>query len=404
MSSEEQPAVFTVSDINSMIRDLFDGVFHPLWVTGEVGNLTLHRSGHVYLTLKDSSSQLRAVYFSGAAACSAMKLREGMKIEAFGRLSVYSARGEYQLTVRTIRPFGLGDLQLKFEELKRRLAAEGLFDEANKKPIPFLPRRIAVVTSTEGAALHDFLRISLSRFPGLHIRIVPAPVQGKTAAPKLAEALRLINRENAADVIVLTRGGGSLEDLWPFNEEVLARAIADSAIPVVSAVGHEIDFTISDFAADLRAPTPSGAAEMIVPEFHTLREGIDSFSARLRTAALLQWEQSRARVEAACGSRAFLDLSYQLDELTQRLDRDLSEAQDTLERAVERAEGNLSRALAELEAYSPFGVLKRGYAVVTGPGGHVISSVRNAAAGDMVAIRVADGAFTARVDDSKASK
>ena len=398
MSDEEHPSVFTVSDINAMIRDLFDGVFHPLWVTGEVGNLTLHRSGHVYLTLKDSSSQLRAVYFSGAAVCSAMKLREGMKVEAFGRLSVYSARGEYQLTVRTIRPFGLGDLQLKFEELKRRLAAEGLFDEARKKPVPFLPRRIAVVTSTEGAALHDFLRISLTRFPSSHIRIVPAPVQGKTAAPKLAEAVRLINRENAADVIVLTRGGGSLEDLWPFNEEVLARAIAESAIPVVSAVGHEIDFTISDFVADLRAPTPSGAAEMIVPEFRALQEGIDSLSARLRTAALLQWEQARASVETACGSRAFLDLSYQLDELTQRLDRDLSEAEDALERAIERAEGNLDRAKAELEAYSPFGVLKRGYAVVTGSGGHVISSVRNAAPGDMVAIRVADGAFTARVD------
>ena len=395
--SGEHPAVFTVSDVNFMIRDLFDGAFQPLWVTGEVGNLTIHRSGHVYLTLKDPASQLRAVYFSGAAACSAMKLREGMKVEAYGKLSVYSARGEYQLTVRTIRPFGLGDLQLQFEELKRRLAAEGLFDESRKKPLPFLPRRIAVVTSTEGAALQDFLRISLARFPGLHIRIVPAPVQGKGAAPKLAEALRLINRENAADVIVLTRGGGSLEDLWPFNEEVLARAIAESDIPVVSAVGHEIDFTIADFAADLRAPTPSGAAEMIVPEYLALREGIDSFSARLRTAALLRWEQARSRVDAACGSRAFLDLTYQLDELTQRLDRNLSDAEDALERALERAERNLDRAQAELEAYSPFGVLKRGYAVVTGSEGHVVSSIRDAAPGDTVAVRVADGAFMARV-------
>lgn len=397
--SEEHPPVFTVSDVNFMVRDLIDGAFRSLWVTGEVGNLTLHRSGHVYMTLKDPSSQLRAVYFGGAAVCSAMKLREGMKVEAYGKLSVYSARGEYQLTVRTIRPFGLGDLQLKFEELKRTLAAEGLFDESRKKPIPFLPRRIAVVTSTEGAALHDFLRISLARFPGLHIRIVPAPVQGKTAAPKLAEALRFINRENAADVIVLTRGGGSLEDLWPFNEEVLARAIAESSIPVVSAVGHEIDFTIADFAADLRAPTPSGAAEMIVPESRALQEGIDSFSTRLRTAALLQWEQARARVDAACGSRAFLDVSYQLDELTQRLDRDLSEAEDALDRAIERAEKDLDRARAELEAYSPFGVLKRGYAVVTGPGGHVISSIRDAVPGNTVAIRVADGSFAAKVSD-----
>jgi len=396
--SGERAAVFTVSDINSMIRDLIDGTFQYLWVTGEVGNLTLHRSGHVYLTLKDSASQLRAVYFNGSAACSAMKLREGMKVEAYGKLSVYCARGEYQLSVRSIRPFGLGDLQLKFEELKRRLAEEGLFDEDRKKPVPFLPRRIAVVTSTEGAALHDFLRISLARFPGLHIRIVPAPVQGKGAAPKLAEAIRLINRENAADVIILTRGGGSLEDLWPFNEEVLARAVAESAIPVVSAVGHEIDFTISDFAADLRAPTPSGAAEMIVPEFRSLKEGIDSFSARLRTTALLQWEQARTRVENACRSRAFLDLSYQLEELTQRLDRNLSDAEDALERAVERAERNLDRTLARLEAYSPFGVLKRGYAVVSDNAGHIVSSLREAIPGTNVSIRVSDGSFTAKVE------
>ncbi|MBO4489948.1 MAG: exodeoxyribonuclease VII large subunit [Lentisphaeria bacterium] len=398
----EHSAVFTVSDVNSLIRDLFDGAFQPLWVTGEVGNLTIHRSGHVYMTLKDASSQLRAVYFGGAAVCSAMKLREGMKVEAFGKLSVYSPRGEYQLVVRTIRPFGLGDLQLKFEELKKRLSEEGLFDEARKKPVPFLPRRIAVVTSTEGAALHDFLRISLARFPGLHIRIVPAPVQGKAAAPKLAEALRIINRECAADVIVLTRGGGSLEDLWPFNEEVLARAIAESVIPVVSAVGHEIDFTISDFVADLRAPTPSGAAEMIVPEFEALKESVDSFSSRLRTTALLQWEQARTRVENACRSRAFLDLSYQLDELTQRLDRDLTDAEDALERSVERAERSLDRTLAELEAYSPFGVLKRGYAVVTGSGGHVVSSLRDAVPGQEVSVRISDGSFTARVESTGA--
>lgn len=402
--NEEHSAVFTVSEINSLIRDLFDGAFQSLWVTGEVGNLTIHRSGHVYMTMKDATSQLRAVYFGGAAVCSAMKLREGMKVEAFGKLSVYAPRGEYQLVVRSIRPFGLGDLQMKFEELKKRLSEEGLFDEARKKPVPFLSRRIAVVTSTEGAALHDFLRISLARFPGLHIRIVPAPVQGKTAAPKLAEALRLINREHAADVIVLTRGGGSLEDLWPFNEEVLARAIAESVIPVVSAVGHEIDFTISDFVADLRAPTPSGAAEMIVPEFQALKEGVDSFSSRLRTTALLQWEQARTRVENACRSRAFLDLSYQLDELTQRLDRDLIDAEDALERAVERAERNLDRTLAELEAYSPFGVLKRGYAVVTGPGGHVVSSLRDAVPGQEVSVRISDGSFTAKVESTGASE
>ena len=205
-------------------------------------------------------------------------------------------------------------------------------------------------------------------------------------------------------MIVLTRGGGSLEDLWPFNEEVLARAIAESVIPVVSAVGHEIDFTISDFVADLRAPTPSGAAEMIVPEFQALKEGVDSFSSRLRTTALLQWEQARTRVENACRSRAFLDLSYQLDELTQRLDRDLIDAEDALERAVERAERNLDRTLAELEAYSPFGVLKRGYAVVTGPGGHVVSSLRDAVPGQEVSVRISDGSFTAKVESTGASE
>ncbi len=395
--------VFSVTEVNGIVRDLLENSITPLWLSGEVGNLTIHSSGHVYLTLKDASSQLKAVYFNGAGVCKSIALREGMQVEVYGRLSVYSARGEYQFNVRSMRLFGIGGLQMKFEELKQKLSAEGIFDPARKKEIPFLPLRIGVASSVSGAALKDFIRIALSRFPELHIKICPVPVQGKGAEAKLAMAVRFFNRADSVDVIVLTRGGGSLEDLWPFNEEILARAIAESRIPVVSAVGHEIDFTISDFAADLRAPTPSGAAEMIVPEKAVLQDTLKSAVIRMNTAMSLQLERAKAKLDSICSSRAFLDLNYQVENRIQKIDRDMEELTGLLALSVERAENRLTQAMEALKAYSPYGVLQRGYAIVTDSDGHVIRSVKQVKTGDNLTLRVFDGTIQTEVHSTKKS-
>ena len=262
MAQEEM--IWEVSDVNRNVRDIIEGTFLPFWIRGEVGSLTLHRAGHAYLTLKDKSSQLRAVGFNCVKKCQELGVVNGTTIEAFGNLTVYEPRGEYQFSIRQMRIAGMGSLQQRFEETKRKLAAEGLFDPARKRPIPALPRRIGVITSPDGAAIRDFLQIITRRFPNVNVRIYPAAVQGEKAAAQVAKGVEFFNRTGGADVLVITRGGGSMEDLWPFNEEFLARAVAASEIPVISAIGHEIDFSICDFAADLRAPTPSAAAELVI--------------------------------------------------------------------------------------------------------------------------------------------
>ena len=261
MENTEQ--IWSVSDVNRAVREIVEGSLLPFWLRGEVGSLVIHRSGHVYFTIKDTRSQMRGVFFGGAAACTKLGVANGTLIEAFGNLTVYEVRGEYQFSARQLRLAGIGDLQLRFEAVKNKLAAEGLFDPGRKRPIPVLPRRIGVVTSPSGAAIRDFLQIINRRFPNVNVRIYPCAVQGAGAAEQVARGVDFFSRTRGADVVVVTRGGGSMEDLWPFNEEVVARAVAACSVPVISAVGHEIDFTICDFAADLRVPTPSAAAELV---------------------------------------------------------------------------------------------------------------------------------------------
>ncbi|MEG1979244.1 MAG: exodeoxyribonuclease VII large subunit, partial [Victivallaceae bacterium] len=255
--------VWSVSEINAAVRELVESALVPCWITGEVGTLNIYRSGHVYLTLKDATSQLKCVWFGGERQARYIDLKVGDKIELFGRLTVYEVRGEYQFTIKTLRSCGIGELQRKFDELKQRLAAEGLFDQERKRQIPQMPRIIGVVTSPDGAAIRDFLQILNRRFPNVNVLIYPAQVQGPNAAATIAKGVEFFNRRGA-DVIVLTRGGGSMEDLWPFNEELVARSVAASRIPTISAVGHEIDYTICDFVCDMRVPTPSAAAELVI--------------------------------------------------------------------------------------------------------------------------------------------
>ncbi len=277
----EPPRIYTVSALTAEIKSLLEEEFDFVWVEGELSNFACPSSGHYYMSLKDENAQIKAVMFKMQAHYLKFIPEDGMKVVARGRIGVYEPRGEYQIILDYLEPVGIGALAAAFEQVKNKLSLEGLFDEEKKRPIPFLPKRIAVITSPTGAAIRDFLRISYRRMPNLDVTVVPARVQGNEAAGDIVDALDMVNRELDVDVIVLTRGGGSLEDLWPFNQEEVAYAIRRSLIPVVSAVGHEVDLTISDLAADLRAPTPSGAAELVVREKETLERDLRSLSSRL---------------------------------------------------------------------------------------------------------------------------
>ena len=418
---DAEKQIWSVSEINAALRDVIENSFMPFWITGEISNLVLHGSGHAYCSLKDDRSQMRAAFFGGAAKLREMGLRNGDRIEAFGNVTVYEVRGEYQFSMRKVRPAGMGDLQRRFEELRRRLEAEGLFDPARKRELPFLPHRIGLVTSPTGAAVRDFLQILERRFPRMHVKLVPVPVQGEGAAERIAEAVELLNRMGDCEVIVVTRGGGSMEDLWEFNEEVVARAVAASRIPVVSAVGHEIDFTICDFAADLRAPTPSAAAELIAPREDELLERLAGDARHLRAAAELRVAAAARRVEALAGAPLFREPRHllemraqQLDELRSRLENRmtltvsetgyrLNELHVRLAAGLERAMTETGHRLASLElrlnGVDPRRQLERGYAILKRAGdGSPIASAKNVASGTPVTAVLADGELALHAD------
>ena len=402
MPYEQDQHIWSVSELNGAVRDLIEGSMMPLRVGGEVGNLTLHRSGHAYMTLKDASSQIRAVYFSGASVCARMKIQEGSKVEASGKLTCYPPRGEYQLNIRSLRPLGVGDLQQKFEEMKRKLAEEGLFDESRKKPLPFLPTRIGVVTSPEGAALQDFLKISLARFPMLTIRIYPSAVQGKGAELQIAEGVRYFNRRKNVDVIVVTRGGGSLEDLWPFNEEIVGRAIAESSIPVVSGVGHEVDFTIADFAADLRAPTPSGAAELIIPEKAAIDDLLSTQKGRILASISLYYERAKRELDMLLHAEPLRKPSFFVMEKSQQVDLMVKDMEHMLKTAVTEAGQKLCSTEEKLQTISPFAILNRGYSMIFGPDGKTpLTDPAQAPEGQLLTGRLAKGTLYLRSEGTQ---
>ena len=354
-----EPKVMTVGALTRRIRELLESGIGDVWVEGEISNLRRQASGHMYFTLKDAGAQLACVLFAGQAAqLSGIKITDGAKVRIFGQITVYEARGQYQIIVRNVKACGEGALQAKFEELKRRLAAEGLFDTGRKRPIPRFPHRIGVVTSPTGAALRDFLQILHRRQRGIEVIISPVRVQGRGAAEEIARAIRDFGDPSALgieppDVIVVTRGGGSLEDLWEFNEEAVARAIASSPVPVVSAVGHEIDFTICDFAADLRVPTPSAAAEILAADSEELLSRIEQLSSRLRRQISGRMDFLREQLGGLRRTASILGPERVLNDFRQALDR----ASDDIGRAgcawQERRRHSLERASASLESRSP---------------------------------------------------
>lgn len=395
METPEQ--IWEVSDVNRAVREIVEGSLLPFWLRGEVGSLVLHRSGHAYFTLKDANSQLRAVFFGGAAQCAKLGIANGSKIEAFGNLTVYEVRGEYQFSARRLRPAGLGDLQRRFEEVRRRLAAEGLFDQERKRPIPVLPKRIGVVTSPTGAAIRDFLQIVNRRFPNVNIRIYPCMVQGQGAAEQVARGVEFFSRTRGADVIVVTRGGGSMEDLWPFNEERLARAVAASSVPVISAVGHEIDFTICDFAADLRVPTPSAAAELVIGKREEMAARLERLDKDLRNVLTLTLTRLRSRFERAAGSFVFREPKHLAEMRRQQLDELESRLLSGAEHLLLRHRARLDQLAGTLAALNPRRQLERGYAILFDPAENRPVTTSKLPAGSRLRAQLADGEMDVEV-------
>lgn len=418
--------VYSVTRLNNEIKDLLDAVpgYRNLLVQGEISNYKAHSSGHHYMTLKDEGASINAVMFRSDAMRLKFRLENGMKVIVRARVSSFPRTGQVQLYISEVIPDGAGALSLAFEQLKRKLQAEGLFDPAHKKPIPACPQRIALVTSPTGAAVRDMIRILGRRWPLAKVTLYPAQVQGQGAAESIARALMLANAVGEADVILCGRGGGSMEDLWAFNEEVVARAIYDSDIPVISAVGHEPDVTIADFVADLRAPTPSGAAELAVPDRAEYALSVRTLDTRLRTAAHKQievWRQRlttlQERLELRTPANYIAEKRLLLDQmidrlcaaLPARLTREEQKLTVLRQRLLTAGQGGLhkrrlrfAQTVATLDAISPLRVLARGYAVATrGKRGAVVTDAATLKAGDTLHIRFAKGAANCRVTDTE---
>lgn len=392
----------TVSQLNRQVKALLEQGIARLWIEGELSNIAKPASGHVYFSLKDKTAQIRAAFFRQRQRGPTVGLKNGDQVLVFGRVSLYEPRGDYQLIVEQVEPAGEGALKRQFEVLKKMLAAEGLFDEERKQDLPELPTRIGVITSPTGAAIRDILSVLGRRFPSIPVVIYPTAVQGEAAAPELIAALETAVRRNECDVLIMGRGGGSLEDLWAFNDEKLARAIADSPIPLVSAVGHEVDFTIADFVADVRAPTPSGAAELVVPDRDDWLRSVNSLAARI----------------ARLGQRAIEDRGQTLDWLARRLAQSspgamlqrsatrLSDAKRRLSTAVRSSVADsthrLELAMRGLHAVSPLATLERGYAIVEDAStGKVFLRASDASPGDDIRARLSHGALIATVSAIK---
>jgi exodeoxyribonuclease VII large subunit len=395
------PPVLSVGQLTALIQGTLETQFHSIWVGGEVSDVSRPSSGHVYFTLKDESAQIRGVLWRSSAARIRFKLEEGQAVICLGDLDVYPPRGSYQLVVRQVEPQGQGALQLAFLQVQKRLAAEGLFDPARKRPLPAFPRRVGFVTSPSGAAIRDFLEIAARRFRGVEILVIPARVQGEGAAAEIVRAIELANEiQPSLDVLVVGRGGGSVEDLWCFNEEAVVRAIFASRVPVVSAVGHEIDVTLSDLVADMRAATPSEAAELVIPSADELSQRLAQLQRRLASTLRQRATSSRSRLEQIARSRVLRTPKALLYDLSHRLDDLESQSSRAIRRRVARVSDRLQAIAGRLESLSPLAVLARGYSVTTrAADGTIVRTSRDVEPGDQIRTRLADGSFTSRVEN-----
>lgn len=392
---DSQVRIVTVSQLTSSIKAILEGGVGAVTVRGEISNWRPAASGHIYFSLKDSDAMISAAFFKGAASrMRGLAVKDGAEVICRGRISVYAPRGTYQIIVDSIEPVGAGSLQAQFEALKQKLFAEGLFDSARKRPIPVMPSRIVVITSPTGAAVRDVLSVLKRRFAGVKVLIIPCLVQGAGAGAELCKALRLANEHELGDVILLTRGGGSLEDMWCFNDEQLAREIFASSIPVVSAVGHEIDFTICDFVSDLRAPTPSAAAEMLVREKQLLVDTVYELENRLVNVIRQELQQAQLRLRSAVSG--LKNPRDSINELRLRFDDWSERLASAAYRCVERRREKVERLETSLLALSPLQVLERGYSIAFA-GGRAIKSAKELPAGTHFQLRLSDGTVEADI-------
>jgi exodeoxyribonuclease VII large subunit len=387
----------TVSELTALVKGCLEEGIGPLWVEGEISNFLAHRSGHFYFTLKDATAQLRCVMFRNANLRLRFLPEDGMQCALFGRITVYERSGQYQLLTERMLPVGAGELQLAFDQLKARLAAEGLFDPERKRRLPAYPATIGVVTSQSGAAVRDIVRILRRRWPPIRIVLRPAQVQGAAAAQDVARAIEELNRLAGVDLLIVGRGGGSLEDLWAFNEEPVARAIAGSRIPVISAVGHETDTTIADFVADLRAPTPSAAAELAVRDFREVLGSARLLRHRAERALARRLAELRLRLRTLAAGPALRSPLDRLRAASQRADELLARAQRGAIAALTAARQRSARVAASLAALNPEAVLQRGYALAFDAAGRVVASVADAPEGARLRLRLRDGELDCRV-------
>lgn len=385
--------VITVSELNSYIKRMLDNdlLLSGLWIKGEISNFKNHTSGHMYMTLKDEGGAVRAVMFKGSAMRLKFMPEDGMKVIVFGRVSVFESAGQYQVYIEAMQPDGVGALYVAYEQLKEKLEKEGLFDERHKKPIPEFPSKIGVVTSPTGAAIRDILNVLKRRYDFADVVVCPVLVQGDGAAEQIAKAIAYANETELCDVLIVGRGGGSIEDLWAFNEEIVARAIFESEIPVISAVGHETDFTISDFVSDLRAPTPSAAAEVSVPSKAELSAYLSSIGSRMQFVMQARIESDRKSLEQLSSKLSVEGVVRSYDQKRLVIDNKLKTIQHLTERKIAGLKEHFSKNAAALHSLSPLGVLGRGFSVTKDNEGKALKSVENVKCGDEIITVLPDG-------------
>ncbi len=391
----------TVTDLNKYIKDKIDGdeMLNNVLVKGEISNFKNHYTGHMYFTLKDENSLIKCVMFKSYTTHLSFMPKDGMKVMVLGSVAVFERDGVYQIYAKAMKEDGLGSLYTAYEELKKKLEREGLFAEEHKKKIPFMPKTIGVLTSNTGAVIRDIINVSTRRNPGVHIRLYPVPVQGPGAAEKIAEGIKFMNENKLADVLIIGRGGGSLEDLWPFNEEIVARAIYDSELPIISAVGHETDFTIADFVADLRAPTPSAAAELAVANIDDVRETLKLYNNRYKVALKKKIELMRLSYEKCMARPAYKNATQKINEQYMVIDMKVKALQNSMMLKLKEAKTSFVKETAKLDSLSPLKTLTRGYSIVTKKkSGKVIKSVDDLNPGEKVNLRLSDGQKTATID------
>ena len=388
----------TVTDLNKYIKEKFDNdeALINIMVKGEISNFKNHYTGHLYFTLKDENSIIKCVMFKNYTERLKFAPKDGAQVIVFGSVTVFEKGGNYQIYVKAMKEDGIGDLYTKYEELKERLEKAGMFDTVHKKKIPMMPKVIGVLTSQTGSVIRDIINVSTRRNPDVYIRLLPVPVQGEGACNKIADSIKLMNEKKLADVLIIARGGGSLEDLWPFNEEVVAHAIYESEIPVISAVGHETDFTIADFVADLRAPTPSAAAELAVPDIADLKYKIATYQQRMKTSLKKKVELARLKYEKLISSRPFKEPTRNINDNYLKVDTYIKRLENKIKLIYKENESNYAKIISRLDTLSPLKTLARGYCL-TEKDGKIIKKATDIKSGDELDLKFQDGSRKAQV-------